>query len=77
MGTVHVDEDFSETNDLAAKEPEKLAALVKLWWEEAEKHKVLPLDDRFRERFVVNANRSTALASAMCFMPEWGTCRQK
>jgi len=53
----HLDEDFSETNDLAAKQPEKLAALVKLWWEEAEKHNVLPLDDRFRERFVVNANR--------------------
>ena len=53
----HLDEDFSETNDLAAKQPEKLAELVKLWWEEAEKHKVLPLDDRFRERFVVNANR--------------------
>jgi arylsulfatase len=53
----HLDEDFSETNDLAAQQPEKLAALVKLWWEEAEKHKVLPLDDRFRERFVVNANR--------------------
>jgi arylsulfatase A-like enzyme len=50
-------EDFSETNDLAARQPEKLAALVKLWWEEAEKHNVLPLDDRFRERFVVNANR--------------------
>lgn len=53
----HLDEDFSETNDLAAKHPEKLAALVKLWWEEAERHKVLPLDDRFRERFVVNASR--------------------
>jgi hypothetical protein len=53
----HLDEDVSETNDLAAKHPEKLAALVKVWWEEAEKHKVLPLDDRFRERFVVNASR--------------------
>jgi arylsulfatase len=31
--------------------------LVKLWWEEAEKHNVLPLDDRFRERFVTNASR--------------------
>jgi len=40
-------EDFSETNDLAAKLPEKLAALVKLWWEEAEKHKVLPLTTAF------------------------------
>lgn len=53
----HLDEDFSETNDLAAAQPERLAALVKLWWQEAEKHKVLPLDDRFRERFVANAER--------------------
>jgi arylsulfatase A-like enzyme len=53
----HLDEDFSETNDLGAERPEKLDALVKLWWEEAKKHNVLPLDDRFRERFVVNAAR--------------------
>jgi len=53
----HLDEDFSETNDLASTQPEKLAALVKLWWEEAETHNVLPLDDRFRERFVTNASR--------------------
>ena len=31
--------------------------MIKLWWDEAAKHNVLPLDDRFRERFVVNANR--------------------
>jgi arylsulfatase A-like enzyme len=53
----HLEDDFSETNDLASTQPEKLAALVKLWWEEAEKHNVLPLDDRFRERFVTNASR--------------------
>jgi arylsulfatase A-like enzyme len=52
-----LDEDFSETNDLADRKPEKLAALVKLWWEEAEKHKVLPLDDRFGLRFIENASR--------------------
>ena len=53
----HLDEDFSETNDLAAAQPERLAALMKLWWEEAEKHQVLPLDDRFRERFLATARR--------------------
>jgi len=52
-----LDEDFSETNDLSATHPDKLAALIELWWKEAGKHKVLPLDDRFRERFVVNASR--------------------
>ncbi len=42
----HVDEDFSETNDLAAEEPEKLRELIDRWWVEAGKHGVLPLDDR-------------------------------
>ena len=39
--------DFSEVDDLAEKEPERLAEMIKLWWSEAEKHNVLPLDDRF------------------------------
>jgi arylsulfatase len=62
----HLSEDFSETNDLAAAQPEKLAALVTLWWEEAAKHNVLPLDDRFRERFVV-ANRVHGLRKRYVF----------
>lgn len=53
----HLDADFSETNDLAEEQPEKLAALIDLWWEEAEKHQVLPLDDRFGPRFAENAAR--------------------
>ena len=52
-----LDTDFSETNDLATQHPDRLAAMIALWWDEAEKHNVLPLDDRFRERFVENANR--------------------
>jgi arylsulfatase len=39
----NIDEDFSEANDLAAKNPEKLAELQKLFWEEAEKYHVTPL----------------------------------
>jgi arylsulfatase A-like enzyme len=42
----HVNVDRSESNNLAKKHPEKLAALVKAWFEEAEKNLVLPLDDR-------------------------------
>jgi arylsulfatase A-like enzyme len=53
----HLDRDFSETDDLATKEPERLAELIKLWWNEAEKHNVLPLDDRFGVRFAENAAR--------------------
>ena len=53
----HLDEDFNERHDLAATQPEKLAELVNRWWVEAEKHQVLPLDDRFAERFAENAER--------------------
>jgi len=53
----HLERDFSEVHDLAAEHPEKLQALVALWWEEARKHQVLPLDDRFRTRFAENASR--------------------
>ena len=53
----HLDRDFSETDDLADKEPAKLKALIDLWWKEAEAHNVLPLDDRFQARFADNAKR--------------------
>jgi len=42
----HVDVDRSESRDLSAEEPEKLNALIKSWFEEAERNFVLPLDDR-------------------------------
>jgi arylsulfatase A-like enzyme len=53
----HLAKDFSETNDLAAQESGRLEAMIKLWWLEAEKHNVLPLDDRFGPRFAENAAR--------------------
>ena len=42
----HVAEDLSESRDLAAEEPDRLKQLVELWWEQAEKYNVLPLDNR-------------------------------
>ncbi|MCF8506889.1 MAG: arylsulfatase [Caulobacter sp.] len=53
----HLDKDFSETRDLATEQPAKLEEMVALWWTQAEKHQVLPLDDRFGERFALNAQR--------------------
>ena len=52
-----LDEDFNETRDMATAEPERLAAMIETWWQLAERHQVLPLDDRFRERFAENAAR--------------------
>lgn len=42
----NLDEDFSECNDLAQAQPELVKKMVGMWWVEAEKHGVLPLDDR-------------------------------
>jgi arylsulfatase A-like enzyme len=42
----NLEEDFSQANDLAQKYPEKLRQLQDLWWVEAAKYNVLPLDWR-------------------------------
>ena len=47
----HLDVDRSECHDLAAHHPAKLDELIARWWEEAERHGVLPLDDRTIELF--------------------------
>ncbi|MGB3412985.1 MAG: arylsulfatase [Microthrixaceae bacterium] len=47
----HIDADRSECKDLAADNPEKLAEMIDLWWSEAARNNVLPLDDRTIELF--------------------------
>jgi arylsulfatase len=42
----HVAEDLSESRDLAGERPELLASMIDLWWEEARRNQVLPLDNR-------------------------------
>jgi arylsulfatase len=42
----HVAEDFSEVHDLALTHQAKLEELKELWWEEAEKFQVLPLNNQ-------------------------------
>jgi arylsulfatase len=50
----NVNEDFSQADNLAAKNPEKLKELQDLFLKEAERNFVLPLDDRRVERFVAS-----------------------
>jgi arylsulfatase len=45
-----VADDFTQARDLAAKHPEKLRELEALFWSEAERYQVLPLDWRAVER---------------------------
>lgn len=42
----HVDEDRSESKNVAAQNPDKLKELINAWFKEADKNFVLPLDDR-------------------------------
>jgi arylsulfatase len=46
----HIDQDFSQANDLARDNPHKLRELQDLWWAEAARYNVLPLDWRAVER---------------------------
>jgi arylsulfatase len=46
--------DPSECHDLAAAEPDRLARMVEAWWAEAERHQVLPLDNRPFSAFVLD-----------------------
>ena len=49
----NLDQDFSQANDLAAKNPKKLAEMKALFDEEAQKYHVYPLDDRGTARLLV------------------------
>jgi arylsulfatase A-like enzyme len=69
--------DRSECNDLAATQPAKLEEMVGLWWDEADKNGVLPLDDRgvqlfgarFRARSPHPENRRYVYRPPMSPMP--------
>jgi arylsulfatase len=45
-----IEKDFSEYKDVAAEHPQRLRELQTLFYAEAGKYNVLPLDDRFAER---------------------------
>ncbi|MGP4054394.1 arylsulfatase [Mycobacterium sp. 4D054] len=48
---LYAPQDWTQAHDLAAEQPERLAALQRLWLIEAVKYNVVPLDDRSFERF--------------------------
>lgn len=46
----NLQDDFTQSKDLAAQNPQKLAELQKVFMDEAAKNQVFPLDDRYVER---------------------------
>lgn len=70
----NIDEDFSQSVDLAQIYPEKLKQMQKLFDIEAEKYSVFPLDDRFVER-VQNPHRPSMTRGKEIFRYTDGTER--
>ena len=66
--------DFSQAHDLAAKHPDLLAKLQRLWLIEATKYHVIPLDDRGAERLEPSlAGRPTLIrGTSQLFFPGMG-----
>ena len=66
--------DYSQSRDLSADDPERLALLQRLWLIEATKHNVLPLDDRTGERLDPGmAGRPTLIrGTSQLFFPGMG-----
>ena len=54
----HVTDDYSEAENLADREPKKLHQLQELFWKEAAKYNVLPIDNSRTERFDVSVRPS-------------------
>lgn len=70
----NVNKDFSESEDLASKEPHRLKELQVLFDSEARKYEVFPLDDRFVERSI-NPDRPSVVKGRTSFTYAAGTTR--
>jgi hypothetical protein len=66
--------DYSQARNLVAEQPDRLAALQRLWLIEATKYNVLPMDDRGAERLEPGlAGRPTLIrGSSQQFFPGMG-----
>jgi arylsulfatase len=56
----NVNNDWTQTEDLAAKNPEKLKELQEIFWKEAQKYQVLPLDTTVVLRLIIPKPSITA-----------------
>jgi arylsulfatase A-like enzyme len=64
--------DPSECVDLAAERPELLAELVQEWWRQAERYRVLPVDNRPFSEFTVTRPRSAPERAVTVLRPSRG-----
>lgn len=65
----HTDADFSEVNNLADSEPDRLAELKRRWADAAEANNVLPLDDRGFELWVLKRPGAASARNEFHYVP--------
>lgn len=66
----HVAQDPAECHNLADQHPEKLRELISLWWVEAGKYEVLPIDASVAARAMVERPQLTQDRSQYVFYPD-------
>ena len=65
----NIAEDPAEAHDLADEHPEKLRELIDLWWVEAEKYNVLPIDATFHQRAMVERPQANKPRQQFVYYP--------
>ncbi|WP_235300146.1 arylsulfatase [Synechococcus sp. GFB01] len=65
----NLQEDFAETRDLAAAERDRLIAMIGMWYVEAGKYKVLPIDSRGVQRFAEERPQISADRQRFIYYP--------
>jgi arylsulfatase len=62
-------DDPTESHDVAAEHPEVLRELIALWWQEAEKYKVLPIDGSLQPRLMVERPQTSKPRTRFVYYP--------
>ena len=65
----HVDDDFAENHDVSAENRAKLIEMIALWYSEAGKYNVLPIDARGVERVIEERPRIAVDRSSYVYYP--------
>jgi hypothetical protein len=61
--------DPTETYDVAADNQDRVRELIALWWQEAEKYKVLPLDGSLQTRLAAERPQTSAPRTRFVYYP--------
>jgi arylsulfatase len=68
----HIDDDFSESRNVADRHPDKVEELERLWWVQASRYNALPLDGRSTLRAMERRPRMTDPRSRYVYYPGAG-----